>query len=282
MSFDEKAQMKALQKEILKIEQVFSAFTKIKSNDADALDKFNKGLKKLPPGQIIGTAVEELREKITSFIQQSQQTRMESFGRIEAEFIRNTRKQHKSVREQARGWRIGPLEVEMDREQSRVRFLYNREVLLPWQSVFCKEDIEKSELKALDMLGKSLLPEPTLIKTCWETYQNLKILSNRPGANHSELVPIDAFYRELRAQLVRTQLETKKPDSKLNYIEMPRWAFLYNLDCYRTIRFPDQTPRLGFQAGSQMEVSKGMGFVLNGLDALEDYKTFCYVIAVGS
>ena len=170
----------------------------------------------------------------------------------------------------------------MDREQSRVRFLYNREVLLPWQSVFCKEDIEKSELKALDMLGKSLLPEPMLVKTFWEAYHNLKVLPNRSGASNSDLVPIDAFYRELRAQLVRSQLETKKPDSKLNYIEMPRWAFLYNLDCYRTIKFPDKTPRLGFQAGSQMEVSKGMGFVLNGLDALEDYKTFCYVIAVGS
>ena len=113
MSFDEKAQMKALQKEVLKIEQIFSAFTKIKSNEADALDKFNKGLKMLPPGQSIGIAVEEMRQKIGGFIEQAQQTRRESFGRIEAEFIRNAREHRKSVREQARGWRIGPLEVEI-------------------------------------------------------------------------------------------------------------------------------------------------------------------------
>lgn len=282
MSFDEKSEMKALQKEITKLEQLFSAFTKIKSNDADALDKFNKGLKTLPPGQSISMAVEELRIKIGDFVNQAQQNRRDSFGRIEAEYVRSAREQMKSVREQAKGWRIGSLEIEIDREQSRVRFLYNRETVISWQSVTSREDIEKLENKAIDLLRKHLLPEEILVKSCWKAYQNAKVLRNMPGAPNSDLVSIDIFYREFRAQLVRTQLETRKPDSKLNYMEMPRWAFLYNMDVYRLIKFSDNAKRLGFQTGSQMEVSKGMGFVLNGLDAQDDYKTFCYVMAVGS
>ncbi len=280
-SFDEKAELKVLQKEIARLEKVFSAFTKVKSTDTEALTKLQKALRTLPPGETFSKAVEELRIQIDDFIKQAQQVRRESFGRIEGDYIR-TAKEQKLVREQARGWRVGPLEFEMEREQSRSRLLYNREVVLPWQSVQSRDDLEKLEIKALSMLEKSKLPDPVLMKVFWNAYQYIREQRVKSGISNSDMVPILDFYREVRAQLVRVQLETKKPDSKLAYMDLPRWAFLYNLDCYRAIKPLTQEQRLGFQTGSQVEVSKGMGFVANGLDAREEYKTFCYVVAIRS
>jgi len=83
------------------------------------------------------------------------------------------------------------------------------------------------------------------------------------------------FYKEVRIALIRNCL-VKKPTSKIDkYLDFPLWAFLYNLDIYRSLEIPIEQ-KLGFQTGSQVESSKGL--VINGLNPQDDYKVMCYVI----
>lgn len=78
--------------------------------------------------------------------------------------------------------------------------------------------------------------------------------------------------------LVRHELEGQPPDRKLRWGELPRWAFLYNLDRYRALGAAvPEARRLGLQTGSQQE-SRGFGMVVNGLDAQQDYKTMSFVV----
>jgi len=84
----------------------------------------------------------------------------------------------------------------------------------------------------------------------------------------------------VRVALVRRELAREQPDKKLRWGELPRWAFLYNLDRYRALgaAAPD-AGRLGLQTGSQQE-SRTIGVVVNGLDAHQDYKTMCFIVPV--
>lgn len=280
--FDEKAELKTLQREAVRLAAAFTNISKIKTNDTEMLDRLHRAVGALPAGESYGSAIEEFRIKITEYIKKTQQSRRESFGRIEAEFIRTAREKGKPIREQASGWRIGPLEIEVQKENSRVRFLYNREVVLPWKSVNSKEDIDKLEASALSMLEKAKLPEDLMSYAFWNAYQYVKEQRQKSKVSNAELVPIGEFYRELRAQLVRAQLQGKRPGSKLAYTEMPTWAFLYNLDRYRAVREMMTNQRLGFQTGSQVEVARGMGMTVNGIDSRQDYKTICYVMSSGS
>jgi hypothetical protein len=91
------------------------------------------------------------------------------------------------------------------------------------------------------------------------------------------LVPLVDFYRQLRLTLVRRDLG-QRPDKKLSYVEFPQWAFLYNLDRYRSLssNIPRET-RLVVQTGSQQETQR-FGMITDGLDARQDYKVVCYVL----
>jgi len=108
----------------------------------------------------------------------------------------------------------------------------------------------------------------------FDAYEYLKWKRNQRGLSNDRTVPAREFYKEVRVALLRKRLELKQSPKDLQL-----WAFLYNLDLYSaSITQIPQTKRLGLQSGSQHEVSKGLGIVVNGLDALQDYKTICYII----
>gem|GEM_PF-1487108 len=275
---NEKTGLRLLQNDFSRIINTLNAITKVVPDRADSLDKIEAALNKLPSGETLGRLVDELREKINNFINEARRERVLSFKRFEADFVRTAREQ-KHIREMDQGWRVGVLEIQVKREQSQIRFLYNKEVIMGWQPVANREDIDKAEDKALAMLKGSELPADMLMEIFWDAYEQAKESRKKAGKDYNQLVPILDFYREVRLALFRYQLKGKKPDKKLSHAEFPRWAFLYNLDHYRLyVSDIPEEKRLGFQTGSQKDVSSGMGVEINGLDAREDYKKICYVI----
>lgn len=275
---NEKTCLRSLQNDFSKIINMFNAILRVTPGRVDSLDKIDAALKKLPEGDTLGKLIDELREKINNFINEARRERALSFKRFEADFVRTAREQ-KYIREMDQGWRVGALEIQVKRERSQIRLLYNEEVIIRWQPVGNRQDIDKAEERAMAMLNGAKLPANMLVEVFWNAYEQAEESRKKAGKAYGQLVPILDFYQEVRLALIRYQLKGKKPDKKLSYAEFPRWAFLYNLDHYRLLvsNVPEEK-RLGFQTGSQGDVSSGMGVVINGLDAREDYKVVCYVI----
>jgi len=246
----------------------------------EALDELEKVLQRLPAGDSFGQALEEARAKLTEVMASARLERAQSFGRIEAEFIRSVRESGKPVREQNEGWRVGMLDLQFRREQSSARVRYNHEELVGWKPVALSADFNRLEASALKLLKGAEFPPDMIVRILWNTYESERDRRTKDRKTRPELVPLIDFYRELRATIVRFELTGQKPDRRLQYTELPRWRFLYNLDRYRALgqAIPHEK-RLGFQTGSQQDVQRGMGFSINGLDASQDYKTVCYVIA---
>lgn len=279
--FDENAALKEIQKDFNKLVKSLEKISKIKASDSEALDELDKAIKGAPTGQTLSSAFDDLKVRAIEFLEEARKHREKGFRRIETDFIKLTKEKGKTVRESSGGWRIGVLELQSNPELSKVRFLYNREVIIPWQSVSSVEDFINAENNTLAMLDKIALSEENLATIFVEAYQQaLARLANKTGSN---IVPIFGLYKETRVALVRQFFMGKAPNAKLDqFTDFPRWAFLYNLDRYRTYSstLPVQK-RLGLQTGSQQEVSQGKGMIVNGLDPLQDYKVMCYVINHG-
>lgn len=275
--FDEVKAIKDLQKDVKGIVKYFDAVIKLKTGDAEVLDQLAKALKNLPPAEDITQAVEELRGKGKTVVEMARQQRADGFKRCETAFIRQAREEGKSIREFTQGWRVGPLELQVKREEARASFLYNGESVLKWQAISSADDLLTMEEKALKLLEQVALPEDILVNIFWEAYREAGRRKTK-GLNQS-LVLLADLYREVRIALIRHSLNGKTPQKKLTqYTEFPKWAFLYNLDLLRALgaTVPAEQ-RLVLQTGSMNEVSKGKGFVVNGLDAMNEYKVMVYV-----
>ena len=266
--------------EFRKLVAPLAAVTKVKPADPKALERLDAALRRLPPGETLGRAVDELRERAAQALHQARRERIAAFGPIEADFVRAAREGQKQLRERTNGWRIDMLELQLQREQARARFLYNREVLVAWSPVSTPDDLARLEERARLMLQKTVAayPDELLVQVFWQAYEHERARRRGTGRARPEAVPILDFYRGLRVTLVRHELEEQQPDKKLRYAELPRWAFLYNLDRYRALGSAvPEARRLGLQTGSQQE-SRSIGVVVNGLDAQQDYKTMCFIV----
>lgn len=271
---DEKAVLKEMQKEFKKVLSLFSALTNLKINDVDYIVKVEKALRGIPSSESLVEVIESLKHKYSKIVEEIKQQRAVSFKKYETDFLKAMKDEGKAIREITTGWRIGYLEFETKKNMGQVRFKYNREPLGVWRSIASGEDISRLEKAALELLEKATLPDELLIQAVELAYT--QVITKR----QSNLAPILDFYREFRLALFRMQLENKGPHIKVKFDEFPKWAFLYNLDKYREISLDIPIERrLGFQTGSQQEVSQGKGVVLNGLNAMDDYQVMCYVIS---
>lgn len=270
-----------LQAEFRRLSAPLAAFTKLKASDPRSLERLDAALKRLPAGEMLGQAVEDLRTRTANYAQQARRERIAAFRPIEAEYVRAAREAGKGLRERSNGWRIDELELQLQREQARARFFYNREALTPWSPIGVPDDLAALEEKARGLLEHVAWPEEMLIAVCWDAYELERAARQRAGHRRAEAVPLPDYYRSLRVALVRYELTGQGGEKKLRWAELPRWAFLYNLDRYRALgtAVPEER-RLGFQTGSQQE-SRQFGMVVNGLDPLQDYKTMCFMVPFG-
>jgi hypothetical protein len=254
---------------------------KVNLRTPEALDELEKALQKVPQGALFGEALDEARTGLEGAIAELRKDRAQAFGRVEADFVRAAREKSSSVREQNEGWRIGKLEFQFRRAQALARILYNHEEIVPWKPIGELNDLEKLEGAGLKLLASAEFPAAMLALTFWDAYETERDRRTRDRKTRPNLVPLPDFYRELRSAIVRFELAGQKPDRRLQFTDLPRWKFLYNLDRYRAeVQSLPSDRRLGFQTGSQQDVQRGLGFSINGLDANQDYKTVCYVDAV--
>lgn len=253
------------------------AIANIQAGVPDSLDKLEAALARLPAGDLLGQAVEDLRSRAQETLTRARHQRIADFKRYQAEFIERARQANEDVREAADGWRVGMFEVLGRPEKASGQLRYDREVVVDWFSVADANAFSQAIRRAQESARKLALPESVLMESFWEAYTECRARLERTRRANPNLVPLRDLYPELRLTLVRRDLR-QKPDKKINFVEFPRWAFLYNLDLYR--RISSGLPagkRLTLQTGSQQETEK-FGVVINGLNALQDYQKVCYIL----
>jgi hypothetical protein len=219
----------------------------------------------------IGKQIDAACLEVARRVEVERVRRSELFGRTFSTFVTRCRDQGRTVRE-AEGWRIDELEIRTRPDTSEVGLFYNRAPVGDWLGVSSADELEKAYLAAISDLRRHDVPAESLTEALWDAYRYLAVATRRSTA----LVQIRDLHREIRAALVRHELG-KKVDKSVKLAEMPYWAFLHNLDCYRDFSAAmPQEKRLVFQTGSQADTRR-IGVTLNGLRANEEYKSFCYV-----
>lgn len=276
---DEKNELSEYLKSLKNLMKFMNDFQNIKTKDSDAIEKFEKTINRMPKSDVLCSALEEYKISCEKFINETKSIRIKEFKKHETSYIKDAKAQGKIVREYSEGWRIDRLQLHLKPELSKCRVLYNNEVVINWSNINSKDDFIKIEDKANNMLDEAAISEEQLIELLWEAYvQGINRLS---GKSNSTTLPIQNLYKEFRIALIRKQLEEKKFTAKINkYLEFPLWCFLYNLDLYRTwgSKIP-ANKRIVLQTGSMQETSQGKGFIVNGINANEEYKVMCYVYA---
>lgn len=278
--FDEVQAIKDLKKEAKTIIRTFNTFIKVKVSEVEVLGKLNRALDSMPTAADMAAVTEEFQVRAQSVLAVARQDRIDNFRRLETGYIQRVKDSGKLLREVNSGWRIGPLEMQVEREFGRVSFWYNHEQLIKGKSIATVEDIEKIEEKSLNMLKKAAIPEEMLAQVFWEAY--LEARKKNVRKRKAERVSLTDFYRELRIVLVRQKIAGRSLHRKIvQFADFPKWTFLYNLDLYRLLAQEIEIEkRLALETGSMTEVNKGNGYVINGLEAHNEYKVMCYACSV--
>ena len=274
------ADHKTIQRDWKQLLAPLAAIAAVRAEKPEGLDQLDKALKKLPNGSVLGRAVDDLKAKTAAFVKASKQERRAEFRKIEAAFVNARRKSGTPLRELDHAWRIGSIELQVHREQARARALYNREQVVGWKPITSPDDLEALVAAANAELEKRSLPDKVLTEVCWRAYLTLAEQRAKDKKIDAARIPLLDLLREFRVALLRHELSTGKIDRKPKYVEFPMWSLLHNLDRYRKLgsKVPIEK-RIAVETGSQRQ-TRSKGIILNGLDAKDEYKVFCYATAV--
>jgi hypothetical protein len=273
---DETPQIKSVQQEAALLLRRVEALARIKPQSPSALEDLEKALRDFPSEDTVAAELAELRHRAASILERAGEVVQRAFKPIEAAFVHDLEAAKVVVRQTHRGWRVGSLEMESRPERSQVRFQYNQQDVVGWTPVRTKENLEGLFQNAKTLLERSKIPSETLGDALWQAYNYLR--SQRKQT--SDLVPIRDAYPELRVALLRHELRAR-PEKVVKQLSLPMWAFLYNLDLYRSgASTAARSKRLSFVTGAQVDTAK-IGVVMNGMQADEEYKVFCYLQASG-
>ena len=156
-----------------------------------------------------------------------------------------------------------------------MRCLYNKEVVVDWRTVQSGREAQTAFQDAIKLLKDSELQNREVILSV--ALKRLVGYRTFDGAPDPKRVPIKDFYKEVRTELLRRQLDRKGALGKPISNDLPLWVFLYNLDRQLRCSAEEGGPALFVETGSQAEHAKGWALTLNGLDARNDYKQYCFV-----
>ena len=270
--------LKALQQEIQAILKDWIALLKVKAADPNSLETVDQLLMRQTDLSGLPTALGEIRDRGRVAIGNLHRSRKESFGLFEVAFLKRMKERGIPEREAGGGWRVGPIELELRREQGQARAKYNHEQVVPWRRIASAEDLEGLWDAANSYLEKAAISDGDLVDVVRGAYQDALQRRQRKDGT----VAVHDLMRSLRVELVRHELGTGKPDKKLQRADCSLPVMLYHLDRFRRAQAAARAGvQLMFQTGSQAEQQKGLGVVLNGLDPTQDYKVFCYIRATG-
>lgn len=270
--------IKALQQGAKRLAATLNGFASVKPSSKTYLADLLKATNRLPDGSDAAATIDSIREQAIEAISAETLKRAKAFSSLEAAFIRSARDRGLVTREFSSAWRVGPLEVQIQREQSRVRCLYNREQVTPWTAVATDGDLMAAFDKGAALLEGSAISEAELVALVSSAFDDA-IRTTAETLRASGLVPVHDLLRSFRLERIRAELVGSSPGKALTRHEFPLWAQLYNLDRYRDIS-PRAGPssRVSFQTGSQQEQARGKSITLNGLNASHDYQTYTYAV----
>ncbi len=276
--FDEKREIEEVIKRFKKLDSMILPITKLKPNDPSAVEILDKTIKNISNGITISTSLEEAIIAAKEVIVKVQKQRIEKVKRHEAELINSLKDENVSVREINQGWRIGKLTLNLKPDIAKARILYNEQEVIPWEPVTGKESLINLLDKGNKKLEDLLIPVADLPEIVWDTYLRCSHIRGEKKA----IIPVGEYFIELRLTIIKKMLQ-RNPGAKItSYLEFPLWAFLYNMDVYRSIaKDLLDGKRIGFQTGSQTETSANKGFTFGGLNPRDDFKIYCYIISLG-
>lgn len=268
-------EFKLLKSELKNIFRDVEALLKIDIKTFKDMQTFEDKLIKSALGTDMGQAFEDWKSRARQLVGRTRSESREEFGRYVTEFVRTRQEAGVKTRDFQKAWRLGPLKMELKPDQASVRFLYNDQILCGWTAITSSSDIDKLCGYALKQLEDHAIPNELLVELLEAAIEMAKFQMKPSPASESTHVPIKEFFFETEMMLIR---RNKLHKGKYKVQNLPLWAFLYNVDRYRSmLKDLPIEKRLQFDHGSQQEIGKGMGLTLNGLDASEDYKTFCFV-----
>ena len=271
---NEKELIKTLLSDFKSFSKPLQQVNGISPTKPEAIEELEKALGNLPSPDAITQYITEFKLNAASIIAETKQAWEVAFTKILSEYLRAIQAAGTETRETSSGWRVGLLELEMIKDKAMARFCYNREPLTLWKSVKSVDDLILEEAKAAKLLTSYEIADNDLTDVCFKAFNHAK--------KQNSQVLLAEFYKELRIELFRKELAKGSSTEVKKYTKFPKVAFLFNMDRYRSLAAsltPEQ--RLGFQTGSQHEVSQGKGYVLNGLDPQAQYKVMCYIIKAG-
>lgn len=267
------SELEVVVKELKEALKVFNKITEIKSNDKDVLEKLEKFVVSTSNLSGVFETLNDIITRAKDIIAKEKERMADNFKLIESELIMELKEKGVPLRECSDGWRIKSIQLKTKPQYSAVSISYNNQTIIDWTRINSKEDIQSLIEEAEKLLSQYLMPKDELVDIFWDAYKYARFKSGK------DIVGILDFYTEVRLIQLRRYLEKNKPDAKITkYTEFPKWAFLYNLDIYRSIW--DEIPknkRLALQTGSMQETMQGKGMYVNGLNPDDDYKIMCYV-----
>lgn len=277
----EKADLEKL-KEIQAIAKKLAApFTEIAAanlKDPQAVSELDKLVSRLPDAAAVTASVTALKSDALAAIRSIRDIRKKRFGRVLSEFIQAQRAAGIETREVGEAaWRVGRLEIEGDSAASRARAKYAKNEVMGWRAVATSADLGKLVEEANAALVSSEINEADLGPIFQDAYSYLS-RSGQAGNQASRRVSLFDLRVEVHLAVLRKKLQTPDGEKKLAKSSFPAWAFAYNADRYRRIHHDlPAAQKLSFETGSQQDIKNGRNVVMNGLDAKQDLKSYCYV-----
>ena len=215
--------------------------------------------------------VNGFREKLERLVPKLKDQRSRELQASVHKFASEIRKSGTLVQETSDGYRLGELFLECRPSQGQIRFTYNRASMHSWVKFSSPKELKTLHTQSLRRLHSTAIPDALLKDIFFETYLSCDELFNKKG-----WVKIEDFYLPLRKALISSELSTRANVDLSKFASFPNFAFLYNLDRYRTIRRKiDQNKRLNFEFGAQSETGK-FGVLLGGLNNY-DLKKLCWI-----
>jgi hypothetical protein len=261
-----------VRKQAKQIADAFSRVAKVKGGHAKDAEQLELALQQLPAADLYATVKAEIDRKAEAWIRDTRQNQAKLFNTHLSGFVRGAQDTGETLRETGKGWRVGALELEARADGARCRALYSGEEIVGWKAIRSTENIEHLVRDARTKLKKAEIDAKLLPEIMWEAYE-----ARRPSSGQSSRVKLIDFFEELRIALVRREIKGAA-HKRLRFGEFPRWMALYNMDRYLAIASTvPQGRRLVPETGSQVDVQKGLGCLLNGMNPTVTPMNYCYI-----
>lgn len=272
-SLDQQEGLRAVQRTATALVGRLKALAALRPGTAQGVGDLEAALEKLGDPETFITALRDTVAQGGDLVSAAKARRGEVLRQAVSAFVRDVDGRF-SVREVAAGWRVGPVALEIQPQEARVRALYNDEVVVPWTVVAGVDDVAAVHAKAMQQLESVGIPEDRLIAVINEAYDAVLARAGRPAPHHLRL---DEVLGETRLVLAREALSSRRQKDAEGAIRLPLWALLYAFDRFRAASATQASAsRLLVETGTVREGEK-FGVILNGLDAGRDYQRFCYV-----